>query len=64
VSPGFTDTEGVGNGTTGDVAAWVEDQRVAIAMPPSAVANAIGFAVEQPAGVDISEIVVRPTAQA
>ena len=64
VSPGFTDTEGVGKGTTGEVAAWMEQQRVAIAMPPSAVANAVGFAIEQPAGVDISEIVVRPTAQA
>ena len=64
VSPGFTDTEGVGTGTTGDVAAWMEQQRVAVAMPASAVANAVGFAIEQPAGGDISEIVVRPTVQA
>jgi NADP-dependent 3-hydroxy acid dehydrogenase YdfG len=33
-------------------------------MPPEAVARAIVFAVEQPAGVDVNEIVVRPTAQA
>ncbi|HEY0237997.1 MAG TPA: SDR family oxidoreductase [Friedmanniella sp.] len=64
VSPGFTNTEGVGQGTTGEVAAWMARQRDEIAMPPSAVATAIGFAIEQPAGVDISEIVVRPTAQA
>ncbi len=35
-----------------------------IAMPPSAIASAIGYAIEQPAGVDVNEIVVRPTAQA
>ena len=64
VSPGFTDTEGVGKGTTGEVAASMARQRAEIAMPPSAVATAIGFAIEQPAGVDISEVVVRPTVQA
>jgi NADP-dependent 3-hydroxy acid dehydrogenase YdfG len=63
VSPGFTDTEGVGKGTTGEVTASLQRQRDEIAMPPSAVATAIGFAIEQPAGVDISEIVVRPTLQ-
>ena len=33
-----------------------------ITIPPEAVARAIGFAIEQPADVDVSEIVVRPTA--
>jgi NADP-dependent 3-hydroxy acid dehydrogenase YdfG len=33
------------------------------AMPPDAIARAIAFAIEQPADVDVSEIVVRPTAQ-
>lgn len=32
-------------------------------MPPSAIAQAIAFAVEQPADIDVSEIVVRPTAK-
>jgi NADP-dependent 3-hydroxy acid dehydrogenase YdfG len=31
-------------------------------MPPDAIARAIAFAVEQPADVDVSEVVVRPTA--
>ena len=39
-------------------------QRDEIAIPPSAIASAIGFAIEQPAGIDISEVVVRPTVQA
>ncbi|MFF4368223.1 SDR family oxidoreductase [Streptomyces sp. NPDC001594] len=64
VSPGFTHTEGIGKGVSPDVAAAMTRQRDEIAMPPSAIASAIGYAIEQPDGVDVSEIVVRPTAQA
>lgn len=64
VSPGFTDTEGVGKGASPEAAAALVQQRDEIAIPPSAIASAIGYAIEQPAGVDISEIVVRPTVQA
>ncbi|MFE1414350.1 SDR family oxidoreductase [Streptomyces sp. NPDC058746] len=64
VSPGFTNTEGIGKGAAPDVAAAMTRQRDEIAMPPSAIASAIGYAIEQPDGVDISEIVVRPTVQA
>ncbi|MGV9645349.1 SDR family oxidoreductase [Streptomyces sp. NPDC003514] len=64
VSPGFTHTEGVGKGAAPEAAAAMVRQRDEIAMPPSAVASAIGYAIEQPEGVDVSEIVVRPTAQA
>ncbi|MEU2688010.1 SDR family oxidoreductase [Streptomyces hygroscopicus] len=64
VSPGFTRTEGIGKGASPEVAASMTRQRDEIAMPPSAVASAIGYAIEQPDGVDVSEIVVRPTAQA
>ena len=31
-------------------------------VPPDAIARAIAFAIEQPADVDVGEIVVRPTA--
>ncbi|MFD7695460.1 SDR family oxidoreductase [Streptomyces sp. NPDC059805] len=64
VSPGFTHTEGVGKGAAPEAAAAMVRQRDEIAMPPSAVASAIGYAIEQPEGVDVGEIVVRPTAQA
>jgi NADP-dependent 3-hydroxy acid dehydrogenase YdfG len=64
VSPGFTDTEGVGKGASPEAAATLVRLRDEIAMPPSAVASAIGYAIGQPDGVDISEIVVRPTVQA
>jgi NADP-dependent 3-hydroxy acid dehydrogenase YdfG len=62
VSPGFTNTEGVGKGASPEAAAAMTQQRDEIAMPPSAIA--IGYAIEQPDGVDVSEIVVRPTVQA
>lgn len=64
VSPGFTHTEGVGKGASPAAAAAMTQQRDEIAMPPSAIASAIGYAIRQPDGVDISEIVVRPTVQA
>ena len=35
-----------------------------IAMPPEAIAEAIAYAIGQPAGVNVGEIVIRPTAQA
>nr|BEK70094.1 SDR family oxidoreductase [Kitasatospora purpeofusca] len=64
VSPGFTHTEGIGKGAAPEIAAAMVRQRDEIAMPPSAVAAAVGFAIEQPEGIDVGEIVVRPTAQA
>ncbi|MFJ8782235.1 SDR family oxidoreductase [Streptomyces sp. NPDC102476] len=64
VSPGFTHTEGVGKGASPKVASAMTKMRDEIAMPPSAIASAIGYAIEQPAGVDVNEIVVRPTVQA
>jgi NADP-dependent 3-hydroxy acid dehydrogenase YdfG len=35
-----------------------------VAMPPESIAEAIAYAIGQPAGVNIGEIVIRPTAQA
>jgi NADP-dependent 3-hydroxy acid dehydrogenase YdfG len=61
VSPGFTNTEGIRGDSEAGVALVV--QRDKIAMPPEAVARAIAFAIEQPDGIDVGEIVVRPTAQ-
>ncbi|WP_329192378.1 MULTISPECIES: SDR family oxidoreductase [unclassified Streptomyces] len=39
------------------------DTMMETALSPDAVARAIAFAVEQPEGVDVGDIVVRPTAQ-
>ncbi|MFJ7586644.1 SDR family oxidoreductase [Streptomyces sp. NPDC097617] len=40
------------------------DRMMETALSPDAVARAIAFAIEQPDGVDVGDIVVRPTAQA
>ncbi|MEU6990164.1 SDR family oxidoreductase [Streptomyces sp. NPDC046465] len=62
VSPGATRTE-----FTDSMAPEMKDRILErmgdIAIPPDAVARAIAFAVEQPPGVDVGDIVVRPTAQ-
>jgi NADP-dependent 3-hydroxy acid dehydrogenase YdfG len=63
VSPGMTSTNFADSMTDPDVRAQLEHARDAIAMPSDAVARAIAFAIEQPATVDVGEIVVRPTAQ-
>jgi NADP-dependent 3-hydroxy acid dehydrogenase YdfG len=34
----------------------------AVALPASAIANAIAYAVAQPADVDVNEVIVRPAA--
>ncbi|NMO92716.1 SDR family oxidoreductase [Actinomycetospora sp. TBRC 11914] len=64
VSPGFTATEFVGGIADDAIRERYTRTRDEIAMPPEAVARAIAFALEQPDGVDVGEIVVRPTAQA
>ena len=64
ISPGMTSTNFADSITDPLARAELEQRRDVIAMPPAAVARAIAFAIEQPPGVDVGEIVVRPTAQA
>jgi len=63
ISPGIVQTnftEGMTNPALRDQLAAIRDK---LAMTPDAVARAIGFAIEQPADIDVNEIVIRPTAQ-
>ena len=64
ISPGFVRTEFVEAVTNPELRARLADSRDRFAMPPDAIARAIAFAIEQPADVDVNEIVIRPTAQA
>ncbi|RDI40927.1 SDR family oxidoreductase [Falsibacillus pallidus] len=68
ISPGFTSTPG---STRSDALEAIKDPDMKakleayqnIGLSPYSIANAIAFAIEQPNDVDVSELVVRPTAQ-
>jgi NADP-dependent 3-hydroxy acid dehydrogenase YdfG len=62
ISPGVTQTELASTTTDAEAAQWLAEFRGAI-IPPDAIARAIAFAIEQPADVDVNEIIVRPIAQ-
>lgn len=61
ISPGFVHTGFAESMTNPEVKAQILDTRDKIAIPPEVIARAIAFAIEQPANVDVSEIVIRPT---
>ena len=52
VEPGIADTP-----------FWGEAGAPAVALEASAVAEAIGYVLSQPAGVDVNELMVRPVGQ-
>lgn len=63
VSPGVVESELASTITHETTKAYMDDFRK-VALKPDAIARAIAYAVEQPADVDVSEIIVRPTASA
>jgi NADP-dependent 3-hydroxy acid dehydrogenase YdfG len=63
VSPGAVRTEFVDHISSAEARERVVAARDTFAIPPDAIARAIAYAVEQPADVDVNEVVVRPTAQ-
>jgi NADP-dependent 3-hydroxy acid dehydrogenase YdfG len=63
VSPGFVNTDLDSSIDNATVREEIRRNMDAFGMPPEAVAEAIAFAVDQPSGVEIGEIIVRPTVQ-
>jgi len=63
ISPGFVQTDIAESVTNPEVKAQIADTMDKMAISPDAIARAIAFAIEQPADVDVGEIVIRPTAQ-
>lgn len=61
VSPGVVESELADHITDASAREAMVDFR-RVALPADAIARAIGWAIAQPDGVDVSEIVVRPTA--
>lgn len=62
VSPGVTESE-LADSISDEKARQLMKEYRRDAIPASAIARAIAFAIEQPADVDVNELVVRPTAQ-
>jgi NADP-dependent 3-hydroxy acid dehydrogenase YdfG len=63
ISPGFVHTNLADSMTNPEVKAQIVGTMDKMAISPDAIARAIAFAIEQPADVDVNEIIVRPTAQ-
>lgn len=61
ISPGVTTSDLADTISDPSARAAMRDFR-RVAIPADAIARAIAFAVEQPDDVDVSEIIVRPTA--
>ncbi|NEH56744.1 SDR family NAD(P)-dependent oxidoreductase [Rhizobium leguminosarum] len=64
ISPGMIRTDFADSMTNQGIKAAMAKRMDEMAISPDAIARAIAFAIEQPADVDISDVVVRPTAQA
>ncbi len=63
VAPGATESELALSLTDPDLRRLAIEQYRKDLLPAEAIARAIAFAIEQPADVDVNELVVRPTAQ-
>jgi NADP-dependent 3-hydroxy acid dehydrogenase YdfG len=63
ISPGAVQSELPLGISDPETAAGTKEFYRLTAIPADAVARAIAFAIEQPADVDINEILLRPTAQ-
>lgn len=64
VSPGVVDTPFAEGVTSENAKAQLAPLSTFAGLPAEAVARAVAYAIEQPAGVDVGEVVIRPTAQA
>lgn len=62
ISPGVVESE-LASTISDPVAQAVMDDYRSNAIAPEAIADAVAYAVGQPEGVDVSEMIVRPTRQ-
>ncbi len=63
VSPGFVRTDFVESVPGEALRSQLLAARDKMAISPDAIARAIAYAIDEPADVDVNEIIVRPTAQ-
>ncbi|RYE23097.1 MAG: FAD-binding protein, partial [Sphingobacteriaceae bacterium] len=63
VSPGFVQTELADGIKNEEMKETIQRNMKTLAISPEAVAEAVAFAIAQPANVEIGDIVIRPSAQ-
>lgn len=63
VTPGMTQTNATTTMTNPVVRAQIAERQSTSGLSPTAIARAIAFAIDQPPEVDVSEVIVRPTAK-
>ncbi|MFC7384080.1 SDR family oxidoreductase [Sphaerisporangium rhizosphaerae] len=63
VSPGYTRTELTDHGGDPEVRAAVHEMSERLGIPAAAVADAIAYAIAQPDGIDVNDLIIRPTGQ-
>lgn len=63
ISPGFVNTELDSSITDETLRAEIRSSMDSFGLDPDAVARAIAFVIEQPHGVEIGDLTIRPTAQ-
>lgn len=59
----MTRTNAADHMTNAEMRARIAAAQDRFAMPAEAVARAVAYVIEQPADIDVGEIVIRPTAQ-
>lgn len=63
ISPGFVKTDFAGSIRNEEMRTVIQEEMDQIALDPTAIANAVMYAVSQPDDVEIGEIVIRPSKQ-
>lgn len=63
ISPGFVNTELADHIKDEATRAAIKEKTATIAITPNAIADAVIFAIKQPASVDVGDIVIRPSVQ-
>ena len=62
VSPGVVESE-LAESITDPTAAEAMQEYRADSIPPDAIARAISYAIDEPADVDVNELIIRPARQ-
>ncbi|MEY8759113.1 SDR family oxidoreductase [Chryseobacterium tongliaoense] len=63
ISPGFVKTDFANNLKNEEMKATIQNEMEQIAINPIAIANAVIYAISQPADVEIGDIIIRPSKQ-